>query len=440
MPRKGLLIFLLVIFAAAMGISRAFSEENRSKEMRTLEKIVQEVQENYVTEVEPQKLFDGAYRGVLQTLDPYSQFLDKRETTTFTADTEGRFGGLGIEISVREGLLTVVAPIRGTPAYEAGILPGDVILKINGKSTERITVEDAVRQLRGEIGTKVVLTVRHVGSPTDTEIAITRVVIHPSAVEWEMIDAAAGIALMRVSSFTATVMETMAEGVRKLQEQHLKALILDLRQNPGGLLEKSAEMADLFLPDGVIVSVKGRRPEMAKVFRAHKGGPLESTLVVVVIDEYSASASEILAAALHDHKRALLIGAPTYGKGSVQNVIPLGDGEALKLTTARYYTPNDKPIEDHHGIMPDIYAPMSREQMLALRRQEQEDKLRNHYHLGGAIEEDEQAAPPAPKPGGPEGTEPNEPPARRTRVVDFQLKAALNILRWQLNGMGHSAK
>ncbi len=241
-----------------------------------------------------------------------------------------------------------------------------------------------------------------------------------------MLDSA--IALIRVNSFTAKVMDEMNDAAKGLLEKNARAVILDLRGNPGGLLDKAVEMADLFVAEGVIVSVKGRNPARNVVFRARKGGPLEQLPTVVLVDEGSASASEIVAAALRDHNRAMLVGTRTFGKGSVQNVIPLGDGEALKLTTAKYYRPSDKPIEDRHGILPDINVPLSRETLIALRNQEREDKLRGAWKLSGQLEEEEK---PAPAERAEDGKE-DGATDRRGRVADYQLKAALNVLRWQL--------
>ena len=439
MPRKNLVLFLAVLLATALGVSRAFSDDKYYDEMRTLARIAHEVMGHYVTETESQKLFEGAYRGMLATLDPYSQYFNESQTRTFGEDTEGKFGGLGIEISLQEGLLYVVSPIRGTPAYEAGIQAGDVILKIDGKSTERITLGEALKTLRGKPGTEVVLTIRHRMSARDEDITITRAIIKPPSVEYEMIDEETSIGFIRVASFTDRIMKEMNTAVADLQKQNVRGLILDLRQNPGGLLDKCVEMADLFIAEGAIVSVKGRRPEQARKYNARKGDALESLPLVLLIDEGSASASEIVAAAIRDHKRGILIGARTYGKGSVQNIIPLGDNASIKLTTARYYTPSDKPIEDRQGIMPDILVPMSRDHLIALRNQEREDKLRNNYHFRSLIEE---TPPPDVAPGkDKEETKPEAKesttktaPQRRERIIDHQLKAACTILKWQLNG------
>ena len=438
MPRKSLIVFLVVVLAGALGVSRAFSQEPYEKEFQTLRKIIQDVQNDYVTEVEPKKLFEGACRGALEALnDPFTQYFNQPEASRFAAETEGKFGGLGIEISLKDGILTVIAPIKGTPAYDGGILPGDQVLKIDGKSTERLRLEDAVNTLRGKVGSKVTLTVHHIGALVDNEITLTRAEIKPASVEGAMLDSKDGIGYIQITQFTETVRDDMRSAVGDLQKHGLKAMVIDLRGNPGGLLDQAVDIADDFLSSGVIVSVRGRQPEMTRTYSAHKGQKLTALPIIVVVDEGSASASEILAAALHDNGRSLLVGGRTYGKGSVQNVIPLGNGESLKMTTALYYRPNNEPIKYHQGIMPDIYLPMSAEHELALHNQEREDKLRGRYRLGADLEE--QPAAPEPKPA--DGKTPDdadekaqkaEAEARRNRVVDFQLQAALNVLKWQL--------
>jgi len=432
MARKNLVLFLAVLFAVALGISRAFSEEKYYDQMRVFTSILDHVMRYYVTELDEPKineLFEGAYNGMLGRLDPYTQYMNVTETQTFSEDTEGKFGGLGIEISVKDGLLTVIAPIRGTPAYEAGILAGDVILKIDGRSTERMPLDEAVKILRGKPDTKVTLTIRHPGSMVDEEITITRAVIKPTAVEYGIVDKENGIGLMRVVSFTAHVMEDFRAGIAEMRESGLRALVLDLRGNPGGLLDRAVAMCDEFIADGTIVSVRGRQKERDQTFSARAGEGLENIPLVVLVDGGSASASEIVAGCMRDHHRAVLVGTPTYGKGSVQNIIPLGDGAALKLTTARYYTPNGQPIEDRRGIVPDILVPMTREHLIALRNQEREDKLRNRYHLGSNLEEGEEVEP-EPQ-ANVEGDE-APPTPRRGRVIDIQLRAAVNLLKWRL--------
>jgi len=435
MPRKNLVLFLAILFAAALGMSRALSADKYYHEMRIFTTILDQVQRNYVEEVDTKELFEGAYNGMLSKLDPYSQYFNIKESKSFEDDTKGKFGGLGIEISIKDGILTVISPIRDTPAYEAGILAGDRILKIDDKSTERISLTEAVQYLRGKPGTKVTLTVRHLGSMTNDVITITRAVIKPAAVEYEIIDKEYGIGLARLMSFNAHVTTDLVKALEAMKKQGLKALILDLRGNPGGLLDKAVEVCDQFIAEGVIVSVKGRNPAMGRVFKAKPGDPYEQLPLVLLVNGGSASASEIVAGCMRDHKRAVLVGTRTYGKGSVQNIISLGNGETLKMTTARYYTPNDHPIKDQEGIMPDVPIFLAPERLIALRNQEREDKARGTYHLAGSL--DERPVPVLEKPE----TEPGEKPGngqkkkRRPRVIDLQLKAALNVLKWKLHAI-----
>lgn len=442
MPRKNFVIFLVVLFALALGMSRAFSDDKYYHEMRTFTVILDHVSRNYVDELDAKKrkqLFETAYNGMLSQLDPYTQYFNVDETKSFSQDTEGKFGGLGIEISIKDGVLTVISPIRDTPAYKAGILAGDRILKIDGKSTERIGLGEAVQYLRGLAGTKVLLTIRHMGGIVDKEIELTRAIIKPAAVEYEIIDKESGVGFMRMTSFNAHVTNDMRTGLDKMtKEGGLKALILDLRGNPGGLLDKAVEICDEFIGEGVVVSVKGRHAVMNRVYRAKPGDAYERLPLVLLVDGGSASASEIVAGCMRDYKRAVLVGTRTYGKGSVQNIINLGNGEALKMTTARYYTPNDTPIKDREGIFPDIPVLMMREHMIALRNQEREDKERDRYHVGGALDEDEMPVQEkeTEKPDPPKDTPENDNgQKRRPRVVDAQLKAALNILKWKLHSL-----
>lgn len=453
MPRKTLLLFLAVLFASALGISRAFSEEELDKQIKTLREVFYQVKQNHIKEMDNEKLFEGAYRGMLRALeDPYTQYLNRGDTAMFSADTKGEFGGLGILIGIKEDLLTVISPFRGTPAFEAGIMAGDVILRIEGKSTERIRIDEAMRTLRGKPGTKVTITVRHPGALMDKDITITRAVITPTVVEYKVIDEQSGIGLMRISAFNETTMKGMREGISAMREQGLKALILDLRDNPGGLLTTAVRMADEFLAEGTIVSMRGRDEHGAMVYAARKGQSLESLPTIVLVNQGSASASEIVAGALKDHGRALLVGARTFGKGSVQQMFRVGEAATVKITTANYYSPSGKPIKDHVGIEPDIYVPMSVQQRIALGNQEREDRLRGQYHLDGALPKEDEALVPEsePAPGGevtPEdvprehepsgplpGLQEDESNKRWKRKTDYQLKSALNILRWQMAG------
>ena len=438
MPRKNLIIFLALLFATALGVSRAISDDKYYREMQTFSAILHQVMENYVEEVEPEEMFEGAYNGMLGRLDPYTQYLNVSQTKMFAEDTEGAYGGLGSEISIKDGMLTVISPILGTPAYEAGVQAGDVILEIDGQSTERISIGEAVDILRGKVGSEVTLTVRHPDTLEEEEITIERQIIKPPSLTYAIVDEEHGIGLMRIPQFTAPLMEEMREAFEDMKANGAKSLIVDLRQNPGGLLNVAVEMCDEFVAEGTIVSVKGRNETLRELYRAEPGDMMENVPLVILIDGGSASASEIVAGCVRDLDRGILVGSRTYGKGSVQNVIPLGEGEALKLTVARYYTPDDKPIAPRQGIVPDVIVPMTREHLIALRNQEREDKLRGQYHLGSNLIEENGAD--APEDAAPEGGEIEEPDGpeeelkhaavRRGRVIDIQLKAAVNMLRW----------
>jgi carboxyl-terminal processing protease len=312
--------------------------------------------------------------GGLEHLDPHSMYINPHEFKQFDKHSEGKFGGVGIQVNIdpRTSRLTVISPIAGTPAYEAGILAGDIILKVDGKAIDEMRLADAVDLIQGDPGAKVVLTVLHEGGKEPVDISITRAIIriksvlgdtrkpgHPDA--WEfMYDKKAKIGYLRLTGFSKTAPEEMRKVLEGLESQGVRGVIVDVRNNPGGLLQAAVEIADLFLDSGRIVSTNGRYYRKEEYDAHAKGTLLEGVPVVVLINRYSASASEILAAALKDHDRATLIGERTYGKGSVQNIIMLENGAALKLTTASYRRPNGKNIhrfpdskeEDEWGVLP----------------------------------------------------------------------------------------
>jgi len=425
-------------------VGRVFSDNNFLEEMNMVTRVFAVIRANYIEKVESKKLFEGACRGMAAALgDPHSVYFDVDQNERFTSDTQGEFGGLGIEIGIKDGILTVMSPIAGTPAYEAGILPGDRIIEIDGESTEGIFINDAVKKLRGPVGSKVTITIRHVNGRANEKITITRAKIKPASLEQVMIDPERKIAYVHLLHFTSHLGEEFDKTLSELTAQGMKGLVLDLRGNPGGLLDVAVNICNHFIAEGKIVSVKGRRPEGDRVYVAQKPGTLTHVPVVCLIDRGSASASEIVAGCLRDHKRALIVGERSYGKGSVQMPFPIPPGGALKLTTARYYTPNDTPIMDGKGIVPDILIPMSTELQLALRMQEREDKLRGAYKVGvSGLRGETEPKPEAkdakqkeqPKQAAPvlDGDE-DEGVGRRERVEDIQLKGALKILEVQMN-------
>lgn len=322
------------------------------------------VQRDYVDEVEPQKIIYGALKGMMGALDPHSQFLDQEAYREMQVDTEGEFGGLGIEITVEDNFLTVVSAIEGTPAFSAGILPKDRVLKIEGKSTKDMTLEDAVKKLRGKPGSKIHLTIMR--KKEILEFEMERAVIKiESITAVQLLENQIGY--VRISEFQERTGEDLQKGVQSLQEKNLEGLILDLRSNPGGLLQASVDVANLFVKKGsLIVSTKGRKPTQNMTFTAKQDAVFHMPLIVMV-NGGSASAAEIVAGAIQDLKRGIIVGEKSFGKGSVQSVIPLKDGSALKLTTAKYFTPSGKTIQSV-GIQPDVVVELSVEETLNLKK------------------------------------------------------------------------
>ncbi|NQT37360.1 MAG: S41 family peptidase, partial [Planctomycetes bacterium] len=331
-----------------------------------------QVERNYVKDISRRELIDAAIRGVLKELDPYSSYIDPDKMIRFRSSVEAEFGGIGIQVSMEAEQLTIISPLVGTPAYRAGLLAGDRIVEVDGKSTEGISLDEAVRWLKGKDGSEVRLTVIHTGKTEKdkSEVTLTREVIHVDTVlgdrrgdddAWEfMFDAEKRIGYIRISAFSRGTARELGKAMEKLSTAGLQGLVLDLRYNPGGLLSSAIAISDMYVPKGRIVSTKGRNtPE--RTWDAHEKDTHEGFPMAVLVNRYSASASEIVAACLQDHDRAVVIGERTWGKGSVQNVIELEHGRsALKLTTASYRRPNGKNIHrfpkakdsDEWGVMP----------------------------------------------------------------------------------------
>jgi carboxyl-terminal processing protease len=294
----------------------------------------------------------GAIKGMVQNLDPHSSFMTKEEHQDLLIETKGSFSGVGIEISVRDKVLTVVAPIEGTPAYAAGIQAGDRIVRINDKPTNDMTLTDAVKNIRGKKGTKVKLTIIREGAEKPLDFTITRDVIPLKSVRHYLFEP--DIGYVRVSTFQSNTSKDLKVALEKLETgRSLKGLILDLRNNPGGLLSQAIEVSDIFLDSGLIVSTKGRNTSQDMEVSAHKNKMERDYPIIVMVNGGSASASEIVAGALQDNKRALTLGTRTFGKGSVQTILPLSDDSGLRLTTAKYYTPSGRSIQAS-VITPDI--------------------------------------------------------------------------------------
>lgn len=392
---KKLILVLLAAIVVGLGAGAVMAKRLPAhggvyEQLKVFTEALSYVESNYVDEVESEKVIHGAIRGMLRTLDTHSSFMPPDMYREMQVETEGRFGGLGIEISMRDDVLTVVSPIEGTPAFRAGIQPGDQILKVNGESTKEMSLVDAVKKLRGPEGTPVTIAIFRPGFTEPKDFTLNRAVIQIKSVRWTKLQDDVGYVKLR--SFHKTTEEELEEALRDLGEQRIKSLVLDLRNNPGGLLEQAIAVANVFLEGGnLIVYTKGRLPNQNMKGFAKSEGFHVTYPVAVIINGGSASASEIVAGALQDLKRATVIGTQSFGKGSVQTIIPLSDGSGLRLTTAKYYTPKGGEIHGK-GITPDIVvekpqAPEPQEgEAKAPQPQESEAKAprsRRHIELPG---------------------------------------------------------
>jgi len=329
------------------------SEDDIYQNLRVFSEVLSLVQDNYVEKVDSQKLIYGAINGMLRDLDPHSSFLKPEDYKELQIETKGKFGGLGIEITIRDGVLTVVAPLENTPADRAGIMANDQIVRINGEPTQEMTLMEAVQKMRGPKGTKVKLTIVRKDERKPLEFELERDTISIQSVRSELLEP--GYGYVRISSFQSGTGKDLRKALDQFEEkdQPMQGLILDLRNDPGGLLDQAVEVSDEFLEKGLIVYTGGRLESQHMRFEAHKNDKPHNYPIVVLVNAGSASASEIVAGALQDHKRAIILGEPTFGKGSVQTVIPLPDGSAVRLTTSLYYTPSGRSIQAK-GIEPDI--------------------------------------------------------------------------------------
>ncbi|MFH1618478.1 MAG: S41 family peptidase [bacterium] len=378
------------ISAAVLALILAFpcvicAADQTYQQLKILVDVLDLVKENYVDEVEIQKLVHGAANGIVRELDDFSQFMDSDTYKRIKSDTEGEFGGLGIRIGLRDRWITVITPIPGTPAYRAGIFPGDRIIKIEDESAKDMTPDDAVKKLRGTPGTKIRITVAREPESKDPaaqwtthDFTITRETIRIEAVQHRMMDGKVGY--LRLIDFTGHAAEDTFAALNDLKKQGMDALVLDMRYNPGGLLSAAVDISRYFLGSNkMIVFTKGRKKENYQEFRAASKAPFENLPLVALVNGGSASASEIVAGALQDNKRAVIIGSKTFGKASVQSVIPLSDASGLRLTVAKYHTPSGRSIQRHEnekentgGIQPDMEIKVPREIEIKLMSQFEE--------------------------------------------------------------------
>ena len=351
--------FVAGFLLGSAGASQNSKQEDDYKYFRLFTDVFRTVKENYVSDVNTRDLIYGALNGMMKSLDPFSAFFTPEQYKEFRQETEGEFGGVGIEIGMEKGRPIVISPIEGTPAFRAGIRSGDIIVEINGEDTSNMTLMDVVRRIRGKPGTKVTLTIMRKGLDKPLKIELERAIIKVESVKWTKIG---DIGYIRLSQFTDGVGREIEKAAKNLTAQGVKGIILDLRNDPGGLLTEAINVSELFLKEGkLVVYTKTKKGEVNRYFSRRKHIIPEDMPLVVLVNKGSASASEIVAGALQDHKRAILVGEKTFGKASVQNIMPLEDGSAIKLTIAHYYTPLGRLI-DKKGIQPDVEVKMNEQE------------------------------------------------------------------------------
>jgi len=390
---KGKRIALFIAAISVMVVFVGVSVQHRStaqaandyESIELFTDVLSIVKKSYVEDVDTKKLIYGAINGMLSSLDPHSSFMPPDMYKEMKIETKGAFGGLGIEISIKEGILTVISPIEDTPAYKAGIKAGDQILKIDSKFTKDLSVMEAVKRMRGNKGTKIILTIMREGFEKPKEFPLTRDVIQVKSVKFKTLDD--GFGYIRIAQFQEKTDDDLSaafESLKKGNGGKLRGLVLDLRNDPGGLLDQAVRVADHFLEEGkLIVYTEGREKDAKMRFTARKGDKEANYPVVILINSGSASASEIVAGALQDHNRAVIMGTQSFGKGSVQTIIPLSDNSGLRLTTARYFTPSGRSIQAK-GISPDIIV--ERIELTTTEKKEgmliREKDLENHFETG----------------------------------------------------------
>lgn len=379
--------------------------------------VFEQVKTKYVEKVDDKQLIEAAINGMLTSLDPHSSYLNMDNFEEMQVDTRGEFGGLGIEVTMEEGFVEVISPIYDTPAEKAGLQPGDFITHIDGTAIRGKTLNDAVEMMRGKVNTDIILTIIRKGEQAPFDVTLTRAVIKIQSVRAEVKE---DIGYIRITKFNEQTFSGLQRAIGDMRDQigpEIKGLVIDMRNNPGGLLDQAISVSDAFLDKGEIVSTRPRDTENTERYNARTGDLAEGLPMVVLINDGSASASEIVAGALQDHRRAVIMGTRSFGKGSVQTILPMPGNVALRLTTARYYTPSGKSIQEV-GIVPDIIVPQARVESL------ESDVRRSEASLSGALRNEDEGTSDAEK-----DANSRRDDAEQLSIDDYQLSRALDMIR-----------
>ena len=441
--RYSQLAVITAAFLVAFGLPAASQNNNNSdtyEQLRLFGDIFEKVRADYVEEVTDQQLVENAINGMLSSLDPHSSYLNAKSFDEMQVQTRGEFGGLGIEVTMENGLVKVVSPIDDTPAARAGILPGDFIIELDGQPVSGLTLSEAVDKMRGPVDSEIKLTIQR-GDKEPFDVTLTRAVVKIQSVRSHL--EGADIAYLRITSFSEQTDTGLEAQFKKLKDQangKLAGIVLDLRNNPGGLLDQAVAVCDDFIDKGEIVSTRGRHPEDAQRYNARPGDIADGLPMVVLINGGSASASEIVAGALQDHHRAILLGTKSFGKGSVQTIIPVPGHGAIRLTTARYFTPSGRSIQAL-GIDPDIVAEQAKVEVIAQQRRIGEADLRGALQNPDQVKKQQDQQQPENSNGNGGGssntTTPNPPGASTDQTAggakpaeeqDYQLSRAVDLL------------
>lgn len=415
--------------ALAFATPAAQAAANDAETYRQLDQLMdvfERVRAEYVEKVDDKKLLEGAINGMLTSLDPHSSFLDARDFEQMRQQTDGEYGGLGIEVTQENGVVKVISPIDDTPASRAGIKAGDYITQINKEPIFGLSLQDAIAKMKGPPKTSITLTIAREGEDKTRDVVLVREIITLNRVKSEV--KAGTVGYIRVSQFNknvgASTRAAVADLQQKIGDKRVTGYVLDLRRNPGGLLDQAIEVSDVFLERGEIVSQRGRRKDDIQRYYARPGDQTNGKPIIVLVDESSASASEIVAGALQDHRRALVLGQRTFGKGSVQTLIPLSEDTALRLTTARYYTPSGRSVQEL-GVQPDILVPQLSDPDLNNRPRLREADLRNHLinNSSGASRTEEVDDKPDPR------FNATADALKKLKIDDFQLDYAIKVLK-----------